>query len=56
MPTCVERRFKRYRASHALTWLTDNGRAYTSHEMVAFARSLGLMLCFTSVRSLEFMA
>lgn len=49
----MERRFGQYRTPHTLEWLTDNGSAYTAHETVAFARSLGLMPCFTPVRSPE---
>jgi transposase InsO family protein len=39
-PRCVE-------------WLSDNGSCYTGAETTAFARSLGLISCFTRVQDLE---
>ena len=50
---CVERRFGTDFVPHAVEWLSDNGSAYTAHETIAFARSLGLVPCFTPVRSPE---
>lgn len=53
MYLCVERRFGADSVPHAVEWLTDNGSAYTAHETISFARSLGLVPCFTPVRSPE---
>lgn len=53
MYLCVERRFGADSVPHVVEWLTDNGSAYTAHETIAFARSLGLVPCFTPVRSPE---
>ena len=53
MLACVERRFNALRAPHLVQWLTDNGSAYTAHETLAFAAALGLVPCFTPVRSPE---
>ena len=53
MYLCVDRRFGADFVPHAVEWLTDNGSAYTAHETIAFARSLGLVPCFTPVRSPE---
>jgi putative transposase len=53
MLVCVERRFGRYRTPHPVEWLTDNGNAYTARETIAFDPVLGLVPCFTPVRSPE---
>jgi len=53
MYLCVERRFGTGFVPHAVEWLTDNGSAYAARETIAFARSLGLVPCFTPVRSPE---
>jgi len=53
MLLCVERRFGTHRTPHAMEWLTDNGSCYTARETVAFGQSLGLVPCFTPVRSPE---
>jgi putative transposase len=37
--------------SHAIEWLSDNGSAYRAHETQRFARQLGLVPCFTPIRS-----
>lgn len=47
----VERRFGRYHAPQAVQWLTDNGSVYTAKETIEFALQLGLIPCFTPVRS-----
>jgi transposase InsO family protein len=53
MLACVERRFAAIRASHPVQWLADNGSAYTAGETLEFAAALGLVACFTPVRSPE---
>lgn len=54
MVDSVERRFGSLdRLQRPVQWLSDNGSAYTAHETVAIARSLGLMPCTTPVRSPE---
>jgi transposase InsO family protein len=47
----VEQRFGRYQTPHPVQWLTDNGSAYTAKETMEFGKQLGLILCFTPVRS-----
>ena len=49
----VEKRFGAIQASHAVEWLSDNGSAYTAGETLDFAAALGLVPCFTPVRSPE---
>jgi transposase InsO family protein len=53
MLACVERRFDALRAPHPVQWLADNGSAYTARETLDFATALGLVPCFTPVRSPE---
>ena len=53
MLACVERRFAAIRAPHPVQWLADNGSAYTAAETLEFAAALGLVACFTPVRSPE---
>ena len=54
MVEAVERRFGPVtQTPHAIEWLADNGSAYTAHETVAHAHALGLVPCFTPVRSPE---
>ncbi len=53
MPACVKTRFGALRASHPVRWLADNGSAYTAAEILSFAAALGLVPCFTPVRSPE---
>lgn len=36
-----------------MQWLTDNGSPYTAAETLSFAAALGLVPCFTPVRSPE---
>ena len=47
----VERRFNRQQTPHPVEWLSDNGSCYRAHETVSFAQSIGLVPCFTPVRS-----
>lgn len=51
----LERRFENDdRLPQSVEWLSDNGSCYTCAETIAFARRLGLISCFTRVRSPEF--
>jgi transposase InsO family protein len=36
---------------HPIEWLSDNGSGYRAHDTQRFARELGLVPCFTPVRS-----
>jgi transposase InsO family protein len=36
---------------HPIEWLSDNGSCYRAHETISFAQSIGLVPCFTPVRS-----
>ena len=47
----VERRFGALQAPEPLQWLSDNGSCYRAHETIDFAIRLGLVPCFTPVRS-----
>jgi putative transposase len=49
----VERRFSGYRTKEPVEWLSDNGSCYTARETISFAQQLGLVPCFTPVRSPE---
>ncbi len=49
----VEKRFGGLQTPHAVEWLSDNGSPYTAHETINFAGALGLVPCFTPVRSPE---
>jgi putative transposase len=51
MLMAVERRFGTDQTPHAVQWLSDNGSAYRAYETIDFAIRLGLMPCFTPVRS-----
>ena len=53
MLDCVERRFEAIRAPQPVQWLADNGSPYTAGETIDFATALGLVACFTPVRSPE---
>jgi len=53
MLLAVERRFSALRAPQPVEWLADNGSCFTAHETIAFAYAIGLMPCFTPVRSPE---
>ena len=49
----VERRFSALRTAQPIEWLAENGSCFTAHETVAFAHAIGLVPCFTPVRSPE---
>ena len=49
----VERRFGTERVPHAIEHLSDNGSCYTARQTRTFATALGLVPCFTPVRSPE---
>jgi putative transposase len=51
MLLAVERRFSILRAPQPVEWLADNGSCFTAHETIAFAYAIGLIPCFTPVRS-----
>ena len=51
MLDAVERRFGATHTSQPVQWLSDNGSAYRAHETIDFAIRLGLVPCFTPVRS-----
>src|SRR5688572_19504899 len=51
MLLAVERRFRALRTRYPVEWLADNGSCFTAHETVAFAHAIGLVPCFTPVRS-----
>lgn len=53
MLAAVETRFGCYETPHAVEWLTDNGSCYTARETIEFGQNLGLVPCFTPVRSPE---
>jgi transposase InsO family protein len=53
MLLAVERRFDALRTAEPIEWLADNGSCFTAHETVAFAFAIGLVPCFTPVRSPE---
>jgi putative transposase len=47
----VERRFGPSSLPNPVQWLSDNGSCYRAHETIDFAIGLGLVPCFTPVRS-----
>src|SRR5215469_15554487 len=47
----VERRFGTTHTPQPIQWLSDNGSAYRAYETIDFAIRLGLVPCFTPVRS-----
>lgn len=51
MVESLERRFGDARPPAPIQWLTDNGSCYRAHETIDFATDLGLVPCFTPVRS-----
>ncbi len=53
MLACVEHRFNALCAPHPVRWLADNGSAFTARDTLEFAAALGLVPCFTPVRSPE---
>jgi putative transposase len=53
MLAAVEKRFGTDHVPHAIEHLSDNGSCYTAAETRDFAQQLGLVPCFTPVRSPE---
>ena len=53
MLAAVEQRFGADRAPHPIEHLSDNGSCYTAKDTRDFAAALGLVPCFTPVRSPE---
>lgn len=51
--SAVETRFNSSRTPHWLEWLTDNGSCFTARETLSLAREIGIINCFTPVRSPE---
>jgi putative transposase len=51
MVESIERRFGSNPLPHPIQWLSDNGSCYRAHETIDFATRLGLVPCFTPVRS-----
>ena len=47
----VEKRFGTSRVPEPLQWLSDNGSCYRANDTIDFAIRLGLVPCFTPVRS-----
>ena len=47
----VEQRFGASHTPGPVQWLSDNGSCYRAHETIHFAVGLGLVPCFTPVRS-----
>ena len=47
----VEQRFASTTVPHPVQWLSDNGSCYRARETIDFATRLGLVPCFTPVRS-----
>ena len=47
----VERRFGTQRVPAPIQWLSDNGSCYRANDTIDFAIGLGLVPCFTPVRS-----
>jgi putative transposase len=47
----IERRFGSDPLPHPVQWLSDNGSCYRANETIDFATQLGLVPCFTPVRS-----
>jgi putative transposase len=51
MLEAVEKRFGAARTPHPIQWLSDNGSCYRAFETIEFAVRLGMVPCFTPVRS-----
>jgi putative transposase len=51
MVQSVEQRFGSTRVAHPVQWLSDNGSCYRARDTIDFADALGLVPCFTPVRS-----
>ena len=47
----VERRFGGQQPPHPVEWLSDTGSCHRAYETVSFAKTIGLVPCFTPVRS-----
>jgi transposase InsO family protein len=47
----AERRFGTQRLPQPIHWVSDNGSCYRAHETIDFAIRMGLVPCFTPVRS-----
>jgi putative transposase len=47
----VERRFGAQRVPDSIQWLSDNGSCYRANATIDFAIGLGLVPCFTPIRS-----
>jgi putative transposase len=47
----VKKRFNDQQTPNPVEWLSDNGSCYRAHDTVSFAQSIGLVPCFTPVRS-----
>src|SRR6056297_27718 len=53
MPAAVERRFRSDRAPHPVVHISDDGSRHAARDTRDFAAALGLVPCFTPVRSPE---
>lgn len=53
MVEAVEARFGATATPHPVEWLTDNGSCYTANETIEQAHALGMIPCFTPIRSPE---
>jgi putative transposase len=51
MVESIERRFGDRALPRPVQWLSDNGSCYRAHQTIDFAIGLGLVPCFTPVRS-----
>lgn len=51
--SAVEKRFGGDKTSHWVEWLTDNGSCFTAKDTLALSRDIGVINCFTPVRSPE---
>jgi transposase InsO family protein len=51
MLEAVEKRFGGTVTPHPIQWLSDNGSCYRAYDTIQFADRLGLVPCFTPVRS-----
>lgn len=51
MVICVKGRFNSFKTPRVIQWLSDRGSIYRSHNVIEFARTLGLKSCFTAAYS-----
>jgi transposase InsO family protein len=51
MLLAVKRRFRALQTRYPIEGLADNASCFTAHETVAFAHAIGLVPCFTPLRS-----